>query len=56
MVEPYSSGIGGGGFWLLHVNKNKKDIMVDGREVAPLKATRNMYLDKKGNVISGFIC
>ena len=53
VVEPYSSGIGGGGFWLLHVNKNKKDIMVDGREVAPLKATRNMYLDKKGNVISG---
>lgn len=53
VVEPYSSGIGGGGFWLLHINKNKKDIMVDGREVAPLKATRNMYLDKKGNVISG---
>ena len=51
VVEPYSSGIGGGGFWLLHVNKNKKDIMIDGREVAPLKATRNMYLDKEGKVI-----
>lgn len=51
VVEPYSSGIGGGGFWLLHDNKNKKDIMIDGRETAPLKATRNMYLDKKGNVI-----
>lgn len=53
VVEPYSSGIGGGGFWLLHDHKNKKDILVDGREVAPLKATRNMYLDKKGEVISG---
>lgn len=53
VVEPYSSGIGGGGFWLLHVNRSKKDIMIDGREVAPLKATRNMYLDKKGNVIPG---
>ena len=53
VVEPYSSGIGGGGFWLLHDHKNKKDIMVDGREVAPLKATRNMYLDKKGEVIPG---
>ena len=53
VVEPYSSGIGGGGFWLLHVNKNKKDIMIDGREAAPLKATRNMYLDKKGEVIPG---
>ena len=53
VVEPYSSGIGGGGFWLLHDRKTNKDIMVDGREVAPLKATRNMYLDKKGEVISG---
>jgi len=53
VVEPYSSGIGGGGFWLLHNNKTKKDIMIDGRETAPLKATRNMYLDKKGNVVPG---
>ena len=53
VVEPYSSGIGGGGFWLLHDRQKKKDIMIDGREVAPLKATRNMYLDKKGNVIPG---
>lgn len=53
VVEPYSSGIGGGGFWLLHDNKKKKDIMIDGRETAPFKATRNMYLDKKGNVVPG---
>ena len=53
VVEPYSSGIGGGGFWLLHDNKSNKDIMIDGRETAPLKSTRNMYLDKKGNVIPG---
>ena len=53
VVEPYSSGIGGGGFWLLHDKKKNKTIMIDGREVAPLKATRNMYLDKKGNVIPG---
>ena len=53
VVEPYSSGIGGGGFWLLHDSRNKKNIMIDGRETAPLNATRNMYLDKKGNVIPG---
>lgn len=53
VVEPYSSGIGGGGFWLLHDRKKNKDIMIDGREKAPLKAHRNMYLDKKGNVIPG---
>ena len=52
VVEPYSSGIGGGGFWLLHDNKSKRDIMVDGRERAPLKATRNMYLNNKGQVIN----
>lgn len=51
VVEPYSSGIGGGGFWLLHDKKNKKDIMIDGRETAPLKATRKMYQGKDGNVI-----
>lgn len=53
VVEPYSSGIGGGGFWLLHESKKNKNIMIDGREAAPLKATRNMYLDKKGDVIAG---
>ncbi len=53
VVEPYSSGIGGGGFWLLHDNKSNKDIMIDGRETAPLKSTRNMYLDKSGDVIPG---
>lgn len=51
VVEPYSSGIGGGGFWLLHFADTKKDIMLDGRERAPLSATRNMFLDKQGNVI-----
>ena len=51
VVEPYSSGIGGGGFWLLHSAKDQQDIMLDGRETAPDKATADMYLDKDGNVI-----
>lgn len=53
VVEPYSSGIGGGGFWLLHTAENGRDIMVDGRERAPLAAHREMYLDAAGNVIPG---
>jgi len=53
VVEPYSSGLGGGGFWLLHRDKDNKDIMIDGRERAPLAASRDMYLDVKGNVIPG---
>ncbi|MCF6288536.1 MAG: gamma-glutamyltransferase [Proteobacteria bacterium] len=50
VVEPESSGLGGGGFWLLHIAKNNKSIMVDGREQAPAAAHRDMYLDKDGNV------
>jgi len=53
VVEPYSSGIGGGGFWLLHRSSDGFETMVDGREKAPLKAHRDMYLDEKGNVIRG---
>ncbi|NOX43578.1 MAG: gamma-glutamyltransferase [Gammaproteobacteria bacterium] len=53
VVEPMSSGLGGGGFWLLHRAKDKFETMLDGREKAPLAATRDMYLDKEGNVIKG---
>ena len=53
VVEPYSSGLGGGGFWLLHRAEDGKQIMLDGRETAPSKAGKNMYLDKSGEVIPG---
>lgn len=53
VVEPFSSGIGGGGFWLLHNAKTNKNTMVDGREVAPLAASKTMYQDALGNIIKG---
>ena len=53
VVEPYSSGIGGGGFWLLHRAGDGKQVMVDGRERAPLAAHRDLYLDERGDVIPG---
>ena len=53
VVEPYSSGMGGGGFWLLQAAGDQSAVMIDGREVAPLKAHRDMYLDELGNVIPG---
>ena len=53
VVEPYSSGIGGGGFWLLHRARDGYETMVDGREKAPLAAGRDMYLDADGAVIPG---
>ena len=51
VVEPYSSGIGGGGFWLLHRASDGKQIMIDGRERAPLAAQRDLYLDEQGDVV-----
>ncbi|HED16922.1 MAG TPA: gamma-glutamyltransferase, partial [Gammaproteobacteria bacterium] len=53
VVEPYSSGLGGGGFWLLHRASDGKQVMIDGRERAPGKAHRDMYLDSQGEVIPG---
>ena len=53
VVEPYSSGIGGGGFWLLHREADGRQVMIDGREKAPLAASRTMYQDAKGNVVPG---
>lgn len=50
VVEPYSSGIGGGGFYLLHDQKNNRQIMLDARERAPLKGHRDMYLNADGSV------
>jgi gamma-glutamyltranspeptidase/glutathione hydrolase len=45
VVEPQSSGIGGGGFWLLYRAKNSHGVMVDGREQAPLAAHRDLFAD-----------
>lgn len=53
VVEPYGSGLGGGGFWLLHRAADGKQVMVDGRETAPAAAHRDLYLDAQGQVIAG---
>jgi gamma-glutamyltranspeptidase/glutathione hydrolase len=53
VVEPYSSGIGGGGFWLLHRASDGFEVMLDGRERAPLAAHRDLYLGPDGKVIDG---
>lgn len=50
VVEPYSAGIGGGGFWMLHQAKDNKTIMLDAREMAPAAAHKDLYLNKKGEV------
>ena len=48
---PYAGNISGGGFMVYRLNNGKVGAL-DYREKAPLKATKNMYLDANGNVIS----
>ena len=52
VVEPYNSGLGGGGFFLLHRASDRHEVVADARETAPLAATADMYLDARGNVIA----
>ncbi len=53
VVEPFSSGLGGGGFWLLHRARDDHDVMIDGRETAPGAAHARMYQDARGEVVPG---
>jgi gamma-glutamyltranspeptidase/glutathione hydrolase len=52
VVEPTSSGLGGGGFYLLHRQADGFETMLDAREKAPGAATRDMYLDAAENPIA----
>ncbi|MBX9963179.1 MAG: gamma-glutamyltransferase [Burkholderiales bacterium] len=48
VVEPFASGLGGGGFFLLHRGSDGFEVVVDVRETAPLAASRDMYLNDRG--------
>src|SRR5580704_2549923 len=49
VTHPFAGNIGGGGFLLARF-ADGRSTFIDFREKAPLAATRNMYLDAKGNV------
>jgi gamma-glutamyltranspeptidase/glutathione hydrolase len=51
VAYPYAGNISGGGFMVYRKNSAENGCL-DFREKAPLKARKNMYLDKTGNVIS----
>jgi len=49
VVLPRAGNLGGGGFMLIYSNELQKTIAIDYREMAPAKASRDMFLDNKGN-------
>lgn len=49
LVEPQSSGIGGGGFLLYFDAAKRRTAAYDGRETAPRAATEQRFLDAQGN-------
>lgn len=53
LVEPQSSGIGGGGFMLVYNHEDQSLAFHDGREIAPSAATPDMFM-KDGEVL-GFM-
>ncbi|MCF6433968.1 gamma-glutamyltransferase [Pseudoalteromonas sp. MMG022] len=51
LVEPQSSGIGGGGFVLYYDKKNNQLVTFDGRETAPSNADHTLFLDQQGKPV-----
>ena len=50
VVEQTSSGVGGGALWVLHRASDGFEVMIDGREMAPAAADKDMYLNADGSV------
>jgi len=50
VVLPRAGNIGGGGFMLMHDGVTNKNYSIDYREIAPAKATKDMYLNTDGSV------
>ncbi|HSS65952.1 MAG TPA: gamma-glutamyltransferase [Gammaproteobacteria bacterium] len=48
VVEPQSSGIGGGGFMIIYLAKKRQAVVVDSRERTPAAGDANMFLDSMG--------
>ena len=48
LVEPESSGLGGGAFMVYFDKADDKVVAYDGRETAPAGATSKLFLDENG--------
>ena len=49
VVLPRAGNLGGGGFMLIYSKDLQKTVAIDYREMAPAKASRDMFLNNKGN-------
>jgi|TARA_B110000467_G_C18319366_1_gene483929 gamma-glutamyltranspeptidase/glutathione hydrolase len=49
VVLPRAGNLGGGGFMIIHLKEEDKNIAIDYREKAPSGAFRDLFLDKNGN-------
>lgn len=54
LVEPQSSGLGGGAFLVWHDGASGEITTLDGRETAPLAATPKLFLDEAGQPLEFF--
>src|SRR5437868_8373389 len=52
VTHPAAGNLGGGGFMMIRL-KDGRTTAIDYREMAPAAATRNIYLDKNGNLLDG---
>lgn len=50
VVNPRAGNLGGGGFMIIHTPKSKS-VALDFREVAPMAATQDMFLDEAGEAV-----
>ncbi len=55
LVEPQSSGLGGGAFLVYYDAKTKKTVVYDGRETAPAGATPDMFEGADGKPLGHFV-
>src|SRR6478735_2340738 len=49
VTYPRAGNIGGGGFMVIHLARDNRDLAIDYREIAPAAASETMFLDAQGN-------
>ncbi|XP_052065956.1 glutathione hydrolase 1 proenzyme-like, partial [Mytilus californianus] len=50
VMAPHNMGIGGGCFMVIYDAQNKKTLVVDGRETAPLSSSQETFVNESGYI------